>query len=257
MDNRKTGKTAEVVFIIDRSGSMAGLEADTIGGFNSTLNEQKKSSDNVIWSTVLFDHEQEVIHDRVPIDRVKELTREDYFVRGSTALLDAVGGAIHHIGNVHKYARAEDVPERTLFVITTDGMENYSCRYTYREVEKMIRRQHDRYGWEFLFMGANMDAVKTAGQFGIDRHHAVKEPLRKIHIIGIIAHDGHIGVRVHIDQARHDQVFPGIDRLKGLILPEGLKRDAAVTDIEIRILYGKMVSVLQENFSIGDLIIHS
>ncbi|MBQ3923928.1 MAG: hypothetical protein II696_00230 [Firmicutes bacterium] len=174
MENRKRteGKTAEVVFIIDRSGSMAGLEADTIGGFNSTLNEQKKSSDNVIWSTVLFDHEQKVIHDRVPIDRVKELTREDYYVRGSTALLDAVGGAIHHIGNVHKYARAEDVPERTLFVITTDGMENSSCRYTYREVEKMIRRQQDRYGWEFLFMGANMDAVSVAGRMGIPESRA-------------------------------------------------------------------------------------
>ena len=166
-DIKKEGGIAEVVFIIDRSGSMTGLEADTIGGFNSTLKEQRESSDNVIWSTVLFDHEQEVIHDRVPIDEVSELTRDEYYVRGTTALLDAVGGAIHHIGNVHKYARPEDRPARTLFVITTDGMENSSRRYTYEKVKHMIERQQKRYDWEFLFMGANIDAVSVAGRMGI------------------------------------------------------------------------------------------
>ena len=166
-DIKKEGGIAEVVFIIDRSGSMTGLEADTIGGFNSTLKEQRESSDNVIWSTVLFDHEQEVIHDRVPIDEVSELTRDEYYVRGTTALLDAVGGAIHHIGNVHKYARPEDRPDRTLFVITTDGMENSSRRYTYEKVKHMIERQQKRYDWEFLFMGANIDAVSVAGRMGI------------------------------------------------------------------------------------------
>ena len=166
-DINKEGGIAEVVFIIDRSGSMTGLEADTIGGFNSTLKEQRESSDNVIWSTVLFDHEQEVIHDRVPIDEVSELTRDEYYVRGTTALLDAVGGAIHHIGNVHKYARPEDRPARTLFVITTDGMENSSRRYTYEKVKHMIERQQKRYDWEFLFMGANIDAVSVAGRMGI------------------------------------------------------------------------------------------
>lgn len=168
----KEMKNAEVVFIIDRSGSMCGLEEDTIGGFNSTLEEQRKSSDNVIWSTVLFDHQQEVIHDRVPIDMVSKLTEEEYYVRGTTALLDAIGGAIHHIGSVHKYARREDVPEKTLFVITTDGMENSSRRYTYERVKQMIERQQNRYGWEFLFMGANMDAVSVAGRMGIPYERA-------------------------------------------------------------------------------------
>ena len=164
--NRNSEKV-EVVFIMDRSGSMGGLEADTIGGFNAMLAKQKEESNNIIWSTVLFDHISEVIHDRVPVDKVKELDSDTYYVRGSTALLDAVGGAIHHIGNVHKYAREEDRPSKTLFVITTDGMENSSVIYDYDRVRRMIERQQKKYGWEFIFLGANMDAVSVAGRIGI------------------------------------------------------------------------------------------
>ena len=157
----------EVVFILDRSGSMSGMEADTIGGFNSMLEKQKNESDNVIWSTVLFDHEHEVIHNREPISKVEPLTEEEYYVRGSTALLDAIGRAIHHIARCHKYAKAGDVPEKTLFVITTDGMENSSLEYSYRKVRQMIEREKEQYGWEFLFLGANMDAVSVASRMGI------------------------------------------------------------------------------------------
>ncbi len=173
-DNNKTNNRVEVVFIMDRSGSMAGLEADTIGGFNSMLEKQKKEADNIIWSTVLFDHVSEVVHDRVPVDKVKELDENTYYVRGCTALLDAVGGAIHHIGNVHKYARKEDVPEKTLFVITTDGMENASVIYGYEDVKRMITRQQERYGWEFIFLGANIDAVEAAGRIGIREERAAR-----------------------------------------------------------------------------------
>lgn len=163
----------EIVFILDRSGSMSGLEADTIGGYNSLLKKQKCEEGEAIVSTVLFDDEQEVLHDRVKIDDVALITRKEYYVRGCTALLDAVGGAIHHIGNVHKYAREEDRPSKTLFIITTDGMENASRRYTYEKVKKMIERQKKKYGWEFLFLGANIDAVEVAGRFGIDESRAV------------------------------------------------------------------------------------
>ena len=162
----------EIVFILDRSGSMAGLEADTIGGFNAMIEKQRKEPGEAIVSTVLFDNECEVIHDRVPLDRVPALTEREYFVRGCTALLDAVGGAIRHIGNVHKYAREEDRPEKTLFVITTDGMENASRRFTYDRLKAMIKRQKERYGWEFLFLGANMDAAREAARFGIGADRA-------------------------------------------------------------------------------------
>lgn len=162
----------ELVFILDRSGSMAGLEKDTIGGFNSMLEKQRKEPGDAFVSTVLFDNEIQVIHDRVSIANVPNLTEREYFVRGCTALLDAVGGAIHHIGNVHKYARREDVPEKTLFIITTDGMENASHRYTYDKVRHMIERQKERFGWEFLFLGANMDAAAEAGKFGIEKSMA-------------------------------------------------------------------------------------
>lgn len=157
----------ELVFILDRSGSMGGLETDTIGGFNSLLAKQKKEAGDAIVSTVLFDNEVEVLHDRVPLAEVSPLTAKDYYVRGCTALLDAVGTAIHHIGNVHKYARAEDVPEHTLVIITTDGMENASHRYEISQVKKMVKRQQEKYAWEFLFLGANIDAVETASGFGI------------------------------------------------------------------------------------------
>ena len=163
----------EIVFILDRSGSMSGLEADTIGGFNSMIEKQKKAEGEALISTVLFDNTSEVIHDRVDVHSVKPMTDKDYTVRGCTALLDAIGGAIHHIGNVHKYARAEDVPEHTMFVITTDGMENASRRYDSDKVKKMIERQKEKYGWEFLFLGANIDAVETARHFGISEDRAV------------------------------------------------------------------------------------
>lgn len=158
----------ELVFILDRSGSMAGLEQDTIGGFNSMLEKQRREPGEAVVSTVLFDNENEVIHDRVSIAEVPCLTEKEYCVRGCTALLDAVGEAINHIGNVHKYARKEDVPERTLFIITTDGMENASHRYTYEKVRSMIERQKEKYGWEFIFLGANIDAAAEARKFGID-----------------------------------------------------------------------------------------
>lgn len=163
----------EIVFILDRSGSMSGLEADTIGGFNSMIEKQKKTEGEAIVSTVLFDNQSEVLHDRVNVQDIRPMTDREYSVRGCTALLDAVGGAIHHIGNVHKYAREEDIPEHTMFVITTDGMENASRFYDSDKVKKMIERQKEKYGWEFLFLGANIDAVETAKRFGIGRDRAV------------------------------------------------------------------------------------
>jgi len=163
----------ELVFILDRSGSMSGLEKDTIGGFNSMIEKQKKEAGEAVVSTVLFDSDSVVIHDRLPLGKVPRMTEEEYFTRGCTALLDALGSAIHHIGNVHKYARREDVPEKTLFVITTDGYENASKHYDYDKVRKMIQRQKERYGWEFLFLGANIDAAAEARRFGISADRAV------------------------------------------------------------------------------------
>ena len=162
----------ELVFILDRSGSMSGFETDTIGGFNATIEKQKAQEGRVYVSTVLFDHVSEVIHDRVDIGEIQPMTRKDYEVRGSTALLDAIGGAIHHIGNIHKYARPEDVPEHTIFIITTDGMENASHRYSSAEIKEKIQRQTEKYGWEFIFLAANIDAVKTAENIGIRRERA-------------------------------------------------------------------------------------
>ncbi len=163
----------EIVFILDRSGSMSGLEKDTIGGYNSLLEKQKKENGEAYVSTVLFDDKIEVLHDRVDINKINPITENDYYVRGCTALLDALGGAIRHIGNVHKYARDEDVPEKSLFIITTDGMENASRNYSYEKVRKMVKRQQEKYGWEFLFLGANIDAVGEAGRFGIRKDRAV------------------------------------------------------------------------------------
>ena len=164
--------STEIVFILDRSGSMAGLEDDTIGGFNAMIEKQKQKQGDAYVSTILFDNDCEVVHDRVDIQKVSLMTRKEYFVRGCTALLDAVGKAIHHIGNVHKYAREEDRPEKTLFIITTDGMENASREYSYDRVRSMIEHEKEKYGWEFLFLGANIDATREAARFGISEDRA-------------------------------------------------------------------------------------
>ena len=164
----------EIVFILDRSGSMAGLESDTIGGFNSMLDKQKKAEGQALLSAVLFSNDSQVLYDRVDISRIEPMTDEQYRVGGCTALLDAIGDAVHHIGNVHKYAREEDRPAKTIFVITTDGYENSSRRYSYDQVQRMVKRQQERYGWEFLFLGANMDAIAAARSFGIREDRAVR-----------------------------------------------------------------------------------
>ncbi|MBQ8210360.1 MAG: hypothetical protein IJZ35_07260 [Clostridia bacterium] len=163
----------ELVFILDRSGSMSGLKSDTIGGFNAMIEKQKKQDGICYVSTVLFDDVSEVLHDRVRLENIRPMTDRDYTVRGCTALIDALGGAIHHIGNIHKYARPEDVPEHTMFIITTDGMENASHRYSAEQVKNMIENQKKKYGWEFLFIGANIDAVETAARYGIGSDRAV------------------------------------------------------------------------------------
>mgnify|MGYP003324891682 CR=1 FL=1 len=169
----KEGLT-EIVFILDKSGSMSGLEKDTIGGYNSFIEKQKNVEGEALVSTVLFSDENEVVHDRIPISKVEPMNDAQYSVGGCTALLDAIGGAIHHIGNVHKYAREEDVPEKTIFVITTDGEENSSCNYDYKRIKQMIERQQEKYKWEFLFLGANIDAIGEASKLGIRSDRAVR-----------------------------------------------------------------------------------
>ena len=183
---KKNNNITELVFILDRSGSMSGLESDTVGGFNTMIEKQKKQNAPCYVSTVLFNHTSEVLYDRVKLAEVQKVTEEDFFVGGSTALMDAIGGAIHHIGNIHKYIRPEDVPANTMFVIMTDGMENASRRYSSEQVKQMIERQKKRYGWEFLFIGANIDAVETAARYGIDadravNYHADKEGTRVVY----------------------------------------------------------------------------
>ena len=174
MTEAKTNGQTELVFILDRSGSMEGLESDTIGGFNGMLTQHRSEGGDVLVSTVLFDHENKVIHDRVRIADVPALTSKEYYTRGCTALLDAMGGAIHHIKNVHKYARPEDRPARTMFIVTTDGMENSSTRYTADQVRAMVKKQEKEAGWEFVFLGANIDAVQVAGGLGIRAENAVE-----------------------------------------------------------------------------------
>lgn len=158
----------EMVFLLDRSGSMCGLEADTIGGFNSMIEKQKKEEGQAFVTTVLFNTQHTVLHDRLPLDKIRTMTREDYVVGGGTALLDAVGAAIRQIEMIHKYARPEDVPEHTIFIITTDGHENSSTQFNYHEIKKMIGAAKEK-GWEFLFLGANIDAAAEAAKIGISR----------------------------------------------------------------------------------------
>ena len=169
----KKGLT-EIVFILDRSGSMSGLEADTIGGFNSMLEKQKKEEGEALISTVLFDDQTEILHDRENIDKVERISDKEYYVRGCTALLDAVGGAIHHIGHIQKEMPEEERPEKTLFIITTDGMENSSREYSYAKVKKMVEKKKKKNHWEFVFLGANIDAVAVAGKFGVAANRAVR-----------------------------------------------------------------------------------
>ena len=163
----------ELVFILDRSGSMSGLEDDTVGGFNSFIEKQKAEEGECLVSTVLFSSESEVIYDRVKLSEIRKMTRRDYVPCGCTALIDAIGGAVRHIANIHKYARPEDVPAHTVFIITTDGMENASRIYSSNEVKRMIEQKKEEAGWEFLFIGANIDSVETAGRFGISADRAV------------------------------------------------------------------------------------
>lgn len=168
----KKGLT-EIVFILDESGSMCHLKSDTIGGFNSLIEKQRREKGEVLVSAVMFSTTCRVVYDRVDLSEISEMTEKDYCPSGSTALFDAIGSSVKHIGNVHKYARNEDVPEHTLFVITTDGMENASRHFSGNEVKKLIERQKKKYGWEFLFLGANIDAAETAESIGIAKENAV------------------------------------------------------------------------------------
>ena len=173
-EQRESKRLTEIVFILDRSGSMSDLVEDTIGGFNSMIQKQKDEGVNALVSTVLFDDKAVVLHDRLDISKVPEITKKDYWARGTTALLDAIGSSIRHISNIHKYARKEDIPTKTMFVITTDGMENASKIYSLDKVKKMIKNQQNKYKWEFLFLGANIDAISAAREIGIDEDHAVE-----------------------------------------------------------------------------------
>ena len=171
--NQAPNNTTELVFILDKSGSMGGMERDTIGGFNSMIEKQKEVEGKVYVSTVLFANESQVLHDRKDLSEIEPLTVKDYQVGGCTALLDAVGGAIKHVSNVHKYIRPEDVPARTMFVITTDGMENMSRQYSHRQIKEMIKEKEEKHGWEFIFVAANIDAGEVAESIGISRGRAI------------------------------------------------------------------------------------
>lgn len=163
----------EIVYILDRSGSMSGLEKDTIGGYNSFLEKQKKEDGDAVVTTVLFDDKYDMVHDHVDIKKVKPLTNKEYFARGMTALLDAIGKTINHVGNRHKYALDSEVPGKTIVVITTDGFENASREFNSDKVKSMIEHQKKKYGWEFLFLGANIDAISAAESIGIHSDRAV------------------------------------------------------------------------------------
>ena len=164
----------EIVFILDRSGSMGGLEADTIGGYNSMISKQKKEDGDALVTTILFDDKVETLHDRKDLKKIEKITDDDYFVRGCTALLDAVGSTIKHISDVHKELPEDERPDKTLFIITTDGMENASRKYTYEKVKKMVEKKKKKNNWEFIFLGANIDAVSVADKFGVSKNRAVR-----------------------------------------------------------------------------------
>ncbi len=172
-DTKMKKNLTEMVFILDMSGSMSGLENDTIGGFNSMIEKQKKEEGEAYVTTIVFSNDSKTIHDRVPVEKIGKMTDRDYRPGGCTALIDAIGDAVRHVENIHKYAREEDVPEKTVFVITTDGEENASRKYTAKEIKKMVKTKKEKNGWEFLFLGANIDAVETAAIYGIDEERAV------------------------------------------------------------------------------------
>jgi len=163
----------ELVFILDKSGSMAGLEGDTIGGYNSMLNKQKNAEGEAFVTTVLFNHQTEILHDRINVRGISPITEADYEVGGTTALMDAIGFSIQKIANVQKYTSKEERANKVLFVITTDGMENASREFTHNKIKKMIEHQKEKYGWDFMFLGANIDAIAAAAQLGIDEDFAV------------------------------------------------------------------------------------
>ena len=169
----KKGLT-EIVFILDESGSMSGLEKDTVGGFNSFIGRQRNVEGEALVSVVLFSGSSKVLYDRVELSKIETMTEKQYCPEGCTALLDAVGNAVNHIRTIHKYAREEDLPEKTVFVITTDGEENSSRKFTYRKVKDLIERQQKDCGWEFIFLGANIDAGEEAARIGIDPDQAVR-----------------------------------------------------------------------------------
>ncbi|MBP5230591.1 MAG: VWA domain-containing protein [Clostridia bacterium] len=168
---KEAPKATELVLILDRSGSMSGMESDTIGGFNGMIRRQKGEEGEAFVTTVLFDDEMTTLHDRLPISKVGDMTEKEYRVGGCTALLDAIGKTVEHISSVHRYVRPEDVPGKTLVVITTDGMENASRNYSPEAVRKLVEKKQEE-GWEFLFLGANIDAITTARTFGIREDRA-------------------------------------------------------------------------------------
>ena len=168
-----TKNLTELVFILDCSGSMHGLERDTIGGFNSMIEKQKKVDGNALITTILFNHKNKIVHDRVDVRNISPMTEKDYVTGGSTALLDTIGHAVCHVTNIHKYSRKEDLPDHTMFIITTDGVENSSHKYDYGMIRQLIKLQKEKYGWEFMFLGANIDAIDVASHIGIDESRAV------------------------------------------------------------------------------------
>ena len=169
----KKGLT-EMLFILDRSGSMSGLETETIGGFNSLIEKQKNVEGNAIVNTVLFDGEMNVIHNRVPLENVKPLTEKEYYARGCTALLDAVAKSVKHVRRVQKGLTEDEKPEHTIVVITTDGEENSSREYSLEKVKRLVKRMQEKHNWEFMFLGANIDAISAAGRIGISASRAVR-----------------------------------------------------------------------------------